>query len=91
MHGSDAVPSVNNTAAHQEDSGESGASLCVCVCVQLYIASTNVYASVSWKLQMNIAGRLFAFVHGCVCVCVWGGGGGACVCLCVCSCSTSNL
>ena len=48
------------------------------MCVQLLnIASTSAYASVAWKFQMNIAGRMFAFMHGCVCVCV-----GVCVCVC---------
>ena len=57
--------------------------MCVCVCVQLLnVASTSAHASVAWKFQMNIAGHMFAFVHGCVCVCVWVGGH-VCVCVCV--------
>ena len=53
--------------------------VCVCVCVQLLnVTSTSAYASVVWKFQMNIAGHMFAFVHGCVCVCVWVG---MCVCV----------
>ena len=54
--------------------------LCVCArvcnCCMLNLR-TSAYASVAWKFQMNIAGRMFAFVHGCVCLCV-------CVCLCAC-------
>ena len=54
------------------------AFVCVCVCA---IVERRIYKCLcisSWKFQMNIAGRMFAFMHGCVCVCVWVG---MCVCV----------
>ena len=50
--------------------------VCVCVCA---IVVRHIYKCLcisSWKFQMNIAGRMFAFMHRCVCVCGW-----ACVCV----------
>ena len=65
---SDAVQSVDNTAARPNDPKRQTAGrvvpVCVCVCVCLYMC--NYYTYTFWQLQMSIAAHLFAFV--CVCV-----------------------
>ena len=64
--------------------------VCVCVFVFNYCMLHPQVLMYQWQQQISIAGRLFAFVHGCVCVCVCGH---VCVCVCdvVLNTSTINL
>ena len=66
---SDAVQSVDNTAARPNDPRRqtAGRVVPVCVCVCTRAITLRMYVTF-WQLQMSIAARLFASV--CVCVCV---------------------
>ena len=63
---SDAVQSVDNTAARPNDPRRQTAGRVVSVCVCTCAITLRMYVTF-WQLQMSIAAHLFAFV--CVCVC----------------------
>ena len=66
---SDAVQSVDNTAARPNDPRRQTAGRVVSVCVCTCAITLRMYVTF-WQLQMSIAAHLFAFVCVCVCVCV---------------------